>query len=118
MCMKVAELDGAQLAEWVARALGFPNADAVPVEQCGWDQIEDESFRKDWAPHEDWEQGGPLIEHKRITVQASQAGDWRAYMSDGWCADGVQKRGDTPLIAAMRAYVASKFGDEVADDTK
>lgn len=122
--MKVAELEGAQLDYWVAKALGFQNADAVPSELCGREQIDDDSFRKDWVPHEDWAQGGPIIERERITVQASQAGDWRAFLGDGTTTAGtshnnlISARADNPLIAAMRAYVASKFGDEVADDAK
>ncbi len=57
-----------------------------------------------------WEQGGPIIERERITVQASQAGDWRAFLGRG---DTIHARADTPLVAAMRAYVASKLGDTV-----
>ena len=117
--MKVAELEGALLAYWVARALGFPSADAVPVEQCGWEQIEDESFRKDWAPHEDWEQGGPIIEREQIgmfpTRGLAVGLEWRASANRFVMS---QIYGPTPLIAAMRAYVAEKFGDEVSDDTK
>lgn len=55
-------------------------------------------------------------------MQAAQAGDWRAFLGDGTTNAGtgrraseplIHARGDDPLIAAMRAFVASKFGDEV-----
>lgn len=70
----------------------------------------------------DWAHGGPLIEREQITVMhfepGTTAGDeWEAYIGDV-CprrldiepADG---EGPTALIAAMRAYVASKLGEEV-----
>lgn len=56
----------------------------------------------------DWAQGGPIIERERINIHD--------HGGDGWTADdSIQsyKLGQTPLIAAMRCYVASKLGDEV-----
>ena len=56
-----------------------------------------------------WAQGGPIIEREKITVEYT--GD-----PDTWCACIMADQevyGDTPLIAAMRCYVASKLGDEV-----
>ena len=81
----------------------------------------------DWTynPSGDWMQGGPIIERERIAVTCTP---------DAWCAyahDGLQdvvihgvhagkaynwkhkQNAETPLIAAMRCYVASKLGDEV-----
>ena len=59
----------------------------------------------------DWAQGGPIIERQRISTQTTE---------DYWDADlttesgaFIQSIGDTPLVAAMRAYVASKLGDEI-----
>ena len=61
----------------------------------------------------DWSKGGPIIERERISVI-----DVDGY--DFWKADKLNKEaipvinyGPTPLIAAMRVYVASKLGDEV-----
>jgi hypothetical protein len=58
-----------------------------------------------------WSQGGPIIEREEIEIG-------RYYnLPDGqWYAearDGTYRRGPTPLIAAMRCYVASKLGDEI-----
>jgi hypothetical protein len=57
-----------------------------------------------------WAQGGPIIERERVCVVYRHASEiWLAYdgkLTEGW--------GQTPLIAAMRCYVASKLGDEVA----
>lgn len=63
-----------------------------------------------WEPSTNWNQGGPIIEREKISIR-----QWvnvpivHAYMPEGeWSSDG-----DSPLIAAMRCFVASKLGDEV-----
>jgi len=57
---------------------------------------------------DDWARGGPLIERGGITIPQSPERDcWMAHK------DGPAYEGHTPLIAAMRCYVASKLGDEV-----
>ena len=60
-------------------------------------------------PSTDWSQGGPIIEREKIGVWWD--GVWHAKY-DGCRPDQVQDA-YTPLIAAMRCYVASKLGDEV-----
>ena len=55
----------------------------------------------------DWAQGGPIIEREKITLE-STGEDWMAYIRHD-----KEFFGPTPLIAAMRCYVASKLGDEV-----
>ena len=63
-----------------------------------------------FMPASDWCHGGPIIERERIVL--APAGDgWRAAKFDR--VEASPWRGATPLIAAVRAYVASKFGDEV-----
>ena len=63
----------------------------------------------------DWAQGGPIIEREGMQLQMEDIGEWHATM---WWDDGegqreVVMRGPTPLIAAMRCYVASKLGEIV-----
>lgn len=65
----------------------------------------------------DWAWGGPIIERERIELLIFATG-WEAQMIHGdnyridQCeGDGIS--GPTPLIAAMRCYVASKLGAEV-----
>ena len=67
----------------------------------------------DYHPSIDWEWGGPIIEREKISVWAR---------GDEWAAEsfvpnkqGREEIGATPLIAAMRCYVASKLGDEILD---
>ena len=62
-----------------------------------------------------WAQGGPIIEREGISiVQQGDAAEWVAsvynYTEGDW---HLHTTGPTPLIAAMRCYVASKFGDTV-----
>ena len=74
-------------------------------------QCDGESRVVRYNPSTDWAQGGPIIERERITIDARQHGKlWFAY-SRKVNADEIA--GHTPLIAAMRCYVASKLGDEV-----
>lgn len=62
----------------------------------------------------DWSQGGPIIEREGMRLEFH--GDtWGAMMwwDDEATAGEIQATGPTPLIAAMRCYVASQLGDEV-----
>ena len=56
----------------------------------------------------DWAQGGPIIARERITLEWTGEG-WNAYIRH----DDEYPDGPTPLVAAMRCYVASKLGDEI-----
>ena len=70
----------------------------------------DFTFGDLYRPAEDWECGGPIIEREGIDIK-KQSDHW-----DATCDKGEYvfwKFGKTPLIAAMRCYVASKLGEEV-----
>jgi hypothetical protein len=91
-----------KVSELKERALDW--AVAICEHNVGWEpEGEDRDFYST-----DWAQGGPIIEREKIAI------DW-----DGaaWCAsDNVNPiacYGPTPLIAAMRCYVASKLGHEI-----
>ena len=55
----------------------------------------------------DWLWGGPIIEREKITLEWTGE-DWMGYI---W--HDAEFFGPTPLIAAMRCYVAGKLGDDV-----
>lgn len=61
----------------------------------------------------DWARGGPIIERDCIAVYTNSSGQtWGASVKRP--ARGYfYQYGPTPLVAAMRCYVASKLGDEV-----
>ncbi len=65
----------------------------------------------------DWAQGGPIIERERMDIECwdFHSMPWKATMwwDDEESAGDIQMYGPTPLIAAMRCYVASKLGDDI-----
>lgn len=60
-----------------------------------------------YSPSTNWARGGAIIESHRIELC-----DYGTFWVAGWneCTSGL---GDTQLIAAMRAFVASKAGDSI-----
>lgn len=65
-----------------------------------------------FAPSTNWAHGGPIIERKEIFLAKSILGGWTGsiYTGDRNC---ILHGAPTPLIAAMRCYVASKLGEDV-----
>lgn len=70
------------------------------IEECCDDPVPP-PFSTSWA----W--GGPIIEGEGIALYLYGDSEWNAHVG------GRESVGPTPLIAAMRCYVASKLGDEV-----
>lgn len=72
----------------------------------------------------DWSQSGPIIEREAISVWWNvEDKTWNAANKHWMSVDAESDefmnmpnamQGSTPLIAAMRCYVESKFGDEIA----
>lgn len=120
--MKVAELQGPLLDYWVARAEGYdPDQEQVILHIDGtcriaWHEGDDPDSR--YSPSTNWMWGGPIIERSLISVlyypvdSISQPGYWTAFIRP---SDDKGFDAKTPLLAAMRAYVTSKFGEEVPD---
>ena len=90
--MKTSELSGVQL-NWAV----FEAEYGKPYE-----------FTNAYKPSEDWAQGGLIIEREWISVFVEDD-TWKA--SNSWGHFPLE--GPTPLVAAMRCYVASKLGQEV-----
>jgi len=64
------------------------------------------------SPSTNWAHGGPIIERERMRLMHTEElgkNPWSAILAGAHYAEF----GPTPLIAAMRCYVASKLGDEV-----
>ncbi len=70
-----------------------------------------------YLPSTDWSQGGPIIEQEGIIIAPYSMDEVGMPCTPGWVAmyqfGGPAFNGPAPLIAAMRAFVASKLGDEV-----
>jgi Protein of unknown function (DUF2591) len=110
--MKTSELTGAALDWAVAKCEGRPHSYAV-VDVKGQPPLKAVTF----TPSTDWAQAGPIIERERISLDhlyvARDTGwdVWVAVRVDGPAFS--EEQGPTPLVAAMRCFVASQLGDEV-----
>ncbi len=117
--MKTSELTGAALDWAVAKCEG------IGLGPRGFVVYYFEGEPAMWQPSTDWAQGGPIIDREDIAMSSTPDGLWAAYAPKGtrlvqhggqavevfnWT---YKQQGYTPLIAAMRCYVASKLGDEI-----
>lgn len=68
-----------------------------------------------YSPSTDWSQGGPIIDREDINLMHAEPGSMNDQAGIQCTAhkNGLYSDGITPLIAAMRCFVASKLGDEV-----
>jgi len=104
--MKTSDLTGAALDWAVAKCEGWPmdiwyDEDQMPM-------IRDDEV-PEWKPSTDWAQGGPIIEREGIELfRNNEKNYWFTSKARGQIGFGP-----TPLIAAMRCYVASRLGYEV-----
>ncbi|MBR8030808.1 phage protein NinX family protein [Burkholderia vietnamiensis] len=117
--MKVSELSGHQLDYWVCRAL----LSKFQGQKLTGDVIEQVKLligAVPFRPSTDWAQGGPIIQRALISVLHGPVDDpdgadyWTGFIRP---SDDDGYDGETPLIAGMRAYVASNFGSEVPDES-
>lgn len=124
---KVSELEGALLDAAVAKALGLEFGIDKEFDHA-WTRGGPQSLHPwsidEFAPSTDWSDGGPIIERERIDVifwGRKAETRWRAAplnaalieIEDWGTSQDEAQSGPTPLIAAMRAYAGSKFGEEV-----
>lgn len=113
--IKTSELDGTLLNSFVAKCEG------LSVHPGRGQFIVAAPLSRRYADEFDflaWKDGGPIIERETIYLKPPDCvgdwGQWRAFVPGD--IDG--ETGSTPLIAAMRAYVASKLGAEIEIDQK
>ena len=71
-----------------------------------------------FTPSTSWAQGGPILEREGISISSPRLEeddrDWQARaLSVSSFMSREYKKGDTPLEAAMRCYVASKLSEWV-----
>ena len=110
--MKTSELTGAALDWAVAKCESYPVSMSKtgylifcdPLIQCG-------PMGTQYSPSTNWAQGGPIIEREGIRIVKVAPTVWGAVYSSGDI--GREHFATTPLIAAMRCYVASKMGDDI-----
>jgi hypothetical protein len=68
--------------------------------------------QREFQPSTNWSQGGPIIGREIAKIERFSDALWEATAFTKNAQDIVQS-GPTPLVAAMRCYVASKLGDEI-----
>lgn len=109
--MKVESMTNLQLNWAVATCaiVGFTVSGAGPYARVIY--IPKRSAWMVYSPTTNWKQGGAVIEAARITVEVKHDGWWVAMVYDINDAPQWMSVGETPLVAAMRCYVKSKFGD-------
>ena len=100
--MRTADLTDAALDWAVAKCEGKRDND------YGW-------WWDNFKPSTDWAQGGPIIERERIAANFSLK--HQLWFAENYTETKVES-GPTPLIAAMRCYVASKLGDDIEIPTE
>jgi len=107
MKVKTSELSGAAL-DWVVA-----EADGTPIYRSGKTMTRmDMDGNVYWKPSTDWAQGGQIIEDECLDLEHRPAGasrEWYAVSKH----QAIFGSGDTPLIAAMRCFVALALGLEV-----
>ena len=104
--MKTSELTGAQL-DWAVAKCEHPTIHGAHFNNLRSLHV----LHREFYYSSDWSQGGPIIEREKISVWARVDEFAAEPFNDG--QEGLVIAGPTPLIAAMRCFVASKLGDEV-----
>lgn len=109
--MKTSELNGPALDWAVAKCEGAGSAFVQTHSRGEVLLLSDHTMDCDagdhFKPSTDWMQGGPIIEREGIAIYLYGDSQWNAHIG------GKEMVGTTPLIAAMRCYVASKLGDNI-----
>ena len=125
MHVKVSGLEGAALDYAVAHCQGLPiRHDPLEFKSGAnagywiWEHpIHDlklacNRIGKEYSPSLLWVLGGPIMERERIALEPTYTTEWVAFVN----VAGEPRyacSGSTPLLAAMRCYVATKFGGEI-----
>lgn len=121
--MKTSDLIGSALDWAVAKAQGVEKQIMFEGDsEQGITALRLDQHHAAYSPSTDWAQGGPIIGRECISVwetcDSADPQHWSAIIDIAtWGVYGQPERdesfGPTPLIAAMRCYVASKLSDEV-----
>jgi hypothetical protein len=126
----VSELTGAELDYWVARAdeenirRSYRHQDffkGIERKSDGGvvivEKYPDMDREVPFEPSTDWEDGGPIIEREKISVLVGWQASMRvtltfkdSFGNESRVGCSYFDNGSTPLEAAMRCFVKSKFG--------
>jgi hypothetical protein len=123
--LRVWEFRGAQLDLLVAQASGMQDARIVDgvcmIAGSRGGQTPSSSWIR-YRPSMSWDDGGPILERESISVwRYPNLDSWHACMDFDFVRDEGLKaqyysQGPTPLIAAMRCFVASKLWEDAQEN--
>jgi len=108
--MKTSNLTGAALDWAVAKCELLSGADytlEIDKDIDGTLRVNFGGMYPEWST--DWVEAGAIIERERIELMPTSHTEWDAYKQN----QHIPSTGATPLVAAMRCYVASMLGNEV-----
>lgn len=115
--IKVADLEGEELDYWVAKIEGLAMEFGRDGKFHGSIYMPEEDDWYHFSPSTIWHQGGEIIEREGLNLRVLSVHN-RKIVS--WACEKewpmeqeLGAVGPTPLIAAMRAFVISKFGDVI-----
>ena len=122
--MKTSDLIGPALDYLVAKCEGETLSQASLAFQIKEHGCLQRPHLGSWKPSTSWAQGGVILEREGIDLYCNvvaqphktdpswRVGSWRARICS-MSRNGEMFYAPTPLIAAMRVFVASRLGDEV-----
>lgn len=120
MKVKTSELTGAALDWAVAKCWYSDRRVELTEGKTGVRVLRDPTYDGSEYSHwfvffgsTDWSQGGPVIERTGMDLKNKFETEGRVCMAHMRVKGAKWVHGDTPLIAAMRCYVAYKLGAEV-----
>lgn len=107
--IKTSELTGSALDWAVAKCENFKCK--VEIEGIVWLVDSRGDISRNFNPSSNWSWGGPIIERECICIcpGGGKSSHWEASIE----GEPPYSEGVTPLIAAMRCFVASRLGDKI-----
>lgn len=107
--MRVISLDGALLDFWVAKSENLKLLPEIPEDGDGHEHGSGYWHPSTYHPSCDWSQAGAIISNEWYSIEDA-LNEW---FGPSW--PFIKAITETPLKWLMRAYVKTKFGDEVED---
>lgn len=116
--LRVEELSNVQLDAMVAHVEGWTTRTRSERNGEAWNMVcwlYDEANGygvKRFQPSTDWADGGPIIEREQVSLHPpTETSDWGAVGPASLTV--TRMSGPTPLVAAMRAFLAARVGETV-----
>ena len=113
MKIKTSQLTGVALDWAVAKCEGIVISDKPLAAQVSQYGAVLSRYGSIYSPSTNWEQGGPIIEKEKISLDTFAKNTWQAFRTSGSNYGVAVNYADSPLVAAMRCFCESEFGHEI-----